>query len=124
MTDEELLLKYKKYRKKRNLIIIISLLFVCFLILGILYCSRWKNFHIYSLKVLFLTSKTFAILASIAFFPVIFSVETLIEFACENTTCRFPYSLPSLIISVFAVVVLILCIWLPVRIVCNLHIYQ
>lgn len=37
MTDEELLLKYKRYRKKRNLIIIISLLFVCFLILGILY---------------------------------------------------------------------------------------
>ena len=37
MTDEELLLKYKKYRKKRNLIIIISLLFICFLILGILY---------------------------------------------------------------------------------------
>ena len=37
MTDEELLLKYKRYRKKRNLIIIISLLFVCFLISGILY---------------------------------------------------------------------------------------
>lgn len=37
MNDEELLLKYKKYIKKRNLIIIISLLFVCFLTFGIMY---------------------------------------------------------------------------------------
>ena len=45
MTDEELLLKYKKYRKKRNLIIIISLLFVCFLIFGILYYLSSQEKH-------------------------------------------------------------------------------
>lgn len=37
MNDEELLLKYKKYIKKRNLIIITSLLFVFFFTLGIIY---------------------------------------------------------------------------------------
>lgn len=37
MNDDELLLKYKKYVKKRNLIIIISLLFVCCLSIGIMF---------------------------------------------------------------------------------------
>lgn len=45
MNDEELLLKYKKYIKKRNLIIIISLLFVCFLIFGILYYLSLHEKH-------------------------------------------------------------------------------
>ena len=45
MNDEELLLKYKKYIKKRNLIIIISLLFVCFLIFGILYYLSLQEKH-------------------------------------------------------------------------------
>lgn len=43
MNDEELLTKYKNYVKKRNIIVVISLLFLCFMSLAFFYSISKKN---------------------------------------------------------------------------------
>lgn len=84
------------------------------------FCSLQKNIPIYFLKTLSLGGKQIYLYFKFWYFLIFYSrsffvLPLMLGFLPMNKTpCRFPYFLPCLLISLFAVVVSVACFWLPV----------